>query len=159
MNAHLMVERPERHVDEFARAGSHGITIHVESTPNLHGVLGHVREMGLAVGVAINPATPLVLLEEVLGEVDWVLVMTVNPGAGHQKLIRSCLPKIVRLRTMIRERGLDHVEVAVDGGVHEETVPDVVRAGATTLVVGSALFVEGVAVRDRVRSLRTTLAS
>ncbi len=137
---HLMVEKPERFLRPFAGAGANGLIVHVEACPHLHRLIGQIHELGCRAGVALNPATPLFTLEEILPELEQVLVMSVNPGWGGQPFIAASLEKIVRLKRMLRERGLERVEIAVDGGIDEQTAPLVVRAGADVLVAGAAIF-------------------
>jgi ribulose-phosphate 3-epimerase len=137
LDVHLMIERPERQVAEFARAGANNITIHVEATPHVHYTLASIREAGCTVGAAICPATPPVALEEVAGEtLDLALCMSVNPGWGAQKFIAGSLGKLERMRAALPER----VALEVDGGVHETTAGPCVQAGANLLVTGSAVF-------------------
>lgn len=138
--AHLMVESPERLLRAFAEAGVAGILVHVEACPHLERVVGQVRELGCRAGVVLNPATPVVVLEEILAAVDEVLVMTVNPGWGGQAFLPGSLDKIAQVRQMLDERGLAQVDLSVDGGIDEQTTPQVVRAGATVLVAGAAIF-------------------
>jgi ribulose-phosphate 3-epimerase len=134
-----MIVEPERYVDDFAHAGADLIIVHQEVSPHLHRTIAHIHRLGKQAGVAINPATPVVTLQEILGDVDLVLCMTVNPGFGGQSFISSMLPKIERLRAMIAQRG-DHCDLEVDGGIHSGTAPLVVRAGANVLVAGSSVF-------------------
>jgi ribulose-phosphate 3-epimerase len=139
LDVHLMIVAPERHVADFARAGASTLGIHVETCPHLHRSVAQIREAGARASVALNPATPASSVEPVLGDVDQVLVMTVNPGFGGQKFIESTLPKIETLRRWIDERELD-VDLEVDGGVGPETVARVARAGANVFVAGTAVF-------------------
>jgi len=139
LTAHLMIEQPERHIEAFARAGASILTVHPEASPHLHRLVQMSKGLGLRSGVALNPGSPLALIEEVLAEVDLVLLMTVNPGWGGQAFLPSVLPKIRRLRRLLDEQGLA-AELAVDGGISAETVPLVVEAGARVLVAGSAVF-------------------
>jgi len=139
IEAHLMIERPELYIPEFAKAGADYIIVHVETSPHLHRTIQQIKSEGVRPGVAINPSTLLAAIEEVLEYVELVTVMTVNPGFGGQDFIESMLPKIRRLLGMIQERGLD-CDIEVDGGVHDETAPKVVEAGANLLVAGSAVF-------------------
>lgn len=138
-DVHLMVSNPQDFVEAFAKAGADLLTIHVETTPHLHRVLQTIKEHGLKAGVSLNPSTPLSVIEEVLSEVDMVLLMTVNPGFGGQKFIPSMLDKITRLKSMISERNLA-VEIQVDGGINAVTARQVIAAGATILVAGSAVY-------------------
>ncbi|MHB1567746.1 MAG: ribulose-phosphate 3-epimerase [Solirubrobacteraceae bacterium] len=137
IDVHLMIERPERHVEEFAKAGADGITIHVEATPHVHYALDAIRSAGCAAGAAICPATPIEALNEVAAEtLDLALCMSVNPGWGAQKFIPASLDKLRRLRRSLPEG----VALEVDGGIHEQTIRSVVEAGANLLVAGSAVF-------------------
>jgi ribulose-phosphate 3-epimerase len=140
IDVHLMIERPERHVAEFARAGADSITVHVEATPHLHYALGAIREAGCTAGAAVCPATPADSLAEVAGDsLDLALCMSVNPGWGAQKLIPASLGKLARMRASLPDR----VALEVDGGVHQTTVGPCARAGANLLVTGSAVFGSG----------------
>jgi ribulose-phosphate 3-epimerase len=143
---HLMIESPERYLDDFCAAGADNITVHVETCPHLHRTIHQIKELGCGAGVTLNPATPVVSLEEILPYVDLVLVMTVNPGFGGQTFISSMLPKIRRVRAMLDALGSE-AELEVDGGIGPETAPLVVEAGARVLVCGSAVFhaAEGIA--------------
>jgi len=138
-DAHLMVENPEAHLDSFARAGADMITVHAEATAHLDRVLREIKKRGLKAGAALNPATPPQVLDYVWPLLDLVLVMSVNPGAGGQSFIPAVLPKIEFLAGRIRESGRP-VELSVDGGINGDTAPQVVAAGATVLVAGSAVF-------------------
>jgi ribulose-phosphate 3-epimerase len=141
LDAHLMIEEPDRYVEDFAAAGANMISVHPEAVPHLHRTVTAIRGLGVSPGVAINPATSLSALDEILPYVDFVLVMSVNPGFGGQKFIPTSLDKIRRLRTAIVDRGLD-VRIEVDGGIGAGNVGDVVRAGAEIIVAGSAVFGE-----------------
>ena len=137
IDVHMMVERPERHVEEVARAGADNITVHVEATPHLHYTLNLIRESGCTAGAALNPGTRADVLAEVADEtLDLALCMSVNPGWGNQKLIPASFDKLSRMRTALPE----HVALEVDGGVHQQTVAAVADAGANLLVTGSAVF-------------------
>ncbi len=139
IEAHLMIERPELYIQQFAEAGADYIIVHVETCPHLHRVIQQIRGEGKKAAVALNPSTPLVALEEIIGYLDMVLVMTVNPGFGGQEFIHSMLPKIRRLRSLLDSYNLN-CDIEVDGGIHEETAPLVVEAGANVLVAGSAVY-------------------
>lgn len=136
LDVHLMIERPERHIPEFLKAGARSITFHAESTPHIAYTASLVREGGASVGVAINPATPVGAVAEVAGAIDLVLCMTVNPGWGGQPFIEHSLEKIERLRHIIGE----DVALEVDGGIDPATAPLCRRAGANLFVAGSAIF-------------------
>lgn len=138
-DVHLMVEKPERYIEEFARCGADIITVHAEACTHLDRVIQQIRQAKVKVGVALNPATPLCALDYVLEKVDMVLIMTVNPGFGGQKFIESCYEKIQVLRRRIDKEGLP-VDIEVDGGINRETLPKVLKAGANVCVAGSAVF-------------------
>jgi len=139
LDCHLMITDPDLYIDEFARAGASMISVHVEAVAHLHRTLTAIRELGCRPGVVLNPATPLGSIEQALSVVDYVLVMSVNPGFGGQSFIGTSLDKISRLRSMIESRGLN-VHIEVDGGIGTENVGDVVRHGAEWIVAGSAVF-------------------
>ena len=139
VDAHLMIVNPEKYVDAFAAAGCKIITVHAEATNHLHRALQQIRAAGCLAGVALNPATSPECLKYVLGDFDLALVMTVNPGFGGQKLIPGCVRKIAEIRRMLDGAGCDAV-IEVDGGVNTDTAPMLMRAGATMLVAGSALY-------------------
>lgn len=138
-DVHLMIESPERYIQDFVKCGADLITVHAEATKHLNRAVMQVKEAGVKVGVAINPGTPLSAIEEVLEYVDMVLIMSVNPGFGGQSYIPSSTDKIRRLKAMIVERGLD-VLIQVDGGVKLSNVAEVLDAGVDVVVAGSAVF-------------------
>ena len=142
LDVHLMIESPERYIDAFAKAGANTIGVHAETCPHLHRTVGAIHEAGARAAVAINPSTPASAVREVLGDVDQVLVMTVNPGFGGQKFIENTLPKIETLRRWIDEQGLE-VTLEVDGGIGPETIARAARAGADVFVAGTAVFDTG----------------
>ncbi|NMO15962.1 ribulose-phosphate 3-epimerase [Pyxidicoccus fallax] len=139
LDVHLMIEEPERYVPAFAKAGADLLTVHVEATTHLHRTLQQIRGAGASPSVVLNPSTPLSAIEEVLGDVEMVLLMSVNPGFGGQSFIESTVDKVRRLRAMLDARGLD-VDIEVDGGINATTAKRVVEAGATVLVAGSYVF-------------------
>ncbi|MFO0930995.1 MAG: ribulose-phosphate 3-epimerase [Gemmataceae bacterium] len=139
IEVHLMIEQPDRYLDAFADAGADTLLVHVEGAPNLHRTVQHIRHLGRHPGVVLNPATPAALLSEILADVDLVLVMTVNPGFGGQAFIANTLHKIRLVRRMI-DQARPEIELEVDGGIDATTAPQVVQAGATVLVAGSAIF-------------------
>jgi len=139
METHLMISNPDYFLDEFAEAGSTSFLVHWEGNNNLHRTVQRIKHLGKRAGVVINPATPASVLEEILPDVDQVLVMTVNPGFGHQHFLESTLPKIRRLAKMIAQSGCD-CELEVDGGIDEATAPMAVAAGANVLVAGTSVF-------------------
>ena len=138
-DCHLMVEHPETYIDDFAKAGADMIVVHAEATKHLHRCLQYIKSKGVKAGVALNPATPLCMVQEVLGDTDMVLLMTVNPGFGGQKFIESVVPKIAELRKMADAKGLS-LDIQVDGGINAETSKIVREAGANILVAGSYVY-------------------
>ena len=134
-DVHLMIENPERYLDDFKVAGADIITVHAEATKHLHRTVTAIKELGLKAGVSLNPATPLSAIELVLSEVNMVLIMSVNPGFGGQKFIPFTLDKIRKLREMAPD-----IDIEVDGGVNKDNVAELVRAGANVLVAGTAVF-------------------
>ena len=139
LDVHLMIENPERYIGAFAEAGADMISVHQESTPHLDRALSMVREHGCRAGAVINPATPVIMLADVLGKLDHVLVMSVNPGFGGQAFIPEAAEKIRDLRE-IRDRRNGKFRIEVDGGIGPENIADVVRAGADILVAGTSVF-------------------
>ena len=138
-DCHLMVNNPEKYIDDFAEAGADMIVVHVETTNHLHRLVQSIHEKGIKAGVALNPSTPLNTVEEILPYIDMVLLMTVNPGFGGQKFIPTSLKKIERLREMVEAVGHE-VLIQVDGGINEETARLVRDAGADVLVAGSYIY-------------------
>jgi ribulose-phosphate 3-epimerase len=139
LDCHLMITDPDSYIEEFAAAGADMISVHVEAVTHLHRTLSAIRNLGCRPGVVLNPATSLVAIEEALPFVDYVLIMSVNPGFGGQSFIGTSLDKIGRLRSMIDVRGLN-VHIEVDGGIDLNNIADVVRHGAEWIVAGSAVF-------------------
>lgn len=140
LDVHLMISNPEIFIDPFAKAGADLITVHVEASTHLHSDLHRIRDVGCYAGVALNPATPAEAISEVLGYVDLILVMTVNPGFGGQRFIEEAIPKIGTIKHMIRDRGLPDVPIQVDGGIGPQTAPIAAAAGASVFVAGSSCF-------------------
>lgn len=138
-DVHLMIEQPERYLEEFVKAGADIITVHAEACKHLHSTIMKIKALGAKACVALNPATPLSVLEYVLEDLDMVLIMSVNPGFGGQKFIPSSLRKIKELRKMIDEKKLT-IDIEVDGGVSASNVEEVIKAGANVIVAGSAVF-------------------
>lgn len=157
LDVHLMIEKPDRLIPDFAQAGADHVIVHVETCLHLHRTVQHIKELGLKVGVTLNPATPLSTLEEILPYVNQVLVMSVNPGFGGQSYIPGSTARIARLRQMLDKMGLVHVELEVDGGIKADNVAQVVDAGATVLVVGSAIFNSEASVATNISKLRAEL--
>lgn len=138
-DVHLMIEEPERYVEDFAKAGADIITVHAEACCHLDRTIAHIKELGVMAGVAINPATPIEVLRHVLEQVDMVLIMTVNPGYGGQKLIPYTLQKVTELRRILGEQGIK-LDIEVDGGITLDNVDQALIAGANIIVAGSAVF-------------------
>ncbi len=139
LEVHLMIEEPDLYLDAFAQAGADSLIVHVENAVNLHRTVQHIKHLGKKAGVAINPATSVTAIEEILPDVDLLLVMTVNPGFGGQHFIENTISKIRRVKEMIR-KVKPTIELEVDGGIDAMTTPRVVEAGAEVLVAGSAIF-------------------
>jgi ribulose-phosphate 3-epimerase len=159
LETHLMIAEPDRYLGEFARAGARVMTVHVEACPHLSRTVHHIRDLGAEPGVAVNPATPLGALEDILPEVDLALVMSVNPGFGGQSFIGSSVDKIARLRALLVARGLERVAIEVDGGVDANTIGPCARAGASILVAGSAIFNTRASIADNIAALHAALAA
>lgn len=159
---HLMIEKPEDYIEAFVEAGASEITIHAEACVHLHRTIQHVKGLGIDVGVALNPSSPLCLVENVISDINALLIMTVNPGFGGQTFIETMLPKIERARYMAEKAGVD-LDIAVDGGIDTQTAPRVVRAGANVLIAGTSIFNNGTSVKDACSALKlaaeTALAS
>jgi ribulose-phosphate 3-epimerase len=158
LDVHLMIEEPDRYLVAFAEAGADVLTVHVETCVHLHRTLEAVKELGVRAGVTLNPATPLVTLEEILPDADLVLVMSVNPGFGGQEYIASSTDKIRRLRSMLDGIG-SRAWLEVDGGIKPENAGLVVEAGATALVAGSSIFGGSRPIAENVAALRTAAGS
>ncbi len=140
-DVHLMIVEPEKFIDAFCNAGADILTVHVEATPHVHRALQAIRQRGVKAGLALNPHTPLSVLDELWSDVDLILIMSVNPGFGGQAFIEQTLDKLQRLRQMLESRGLaDKVMVEVDGGVKLDNIDQVAAAGANVLVSGSGIF-------------------
>ena len=139
LDVHLMIEQPDRYVADFAKAGAGSLSVHAEAVTHLHRTLGHIKAQGVRAGVVLNPSTPIAVLEDVLLDLDFVVVMSVNPGFGGQSFIPRSLEKIARLKAMLTAAG-STAPIEVDGGVDPSNVADVVRAGADVLVAGHAVF-------------------
>lgn len=154
LEAHLMIEQPENLIPAFAQAGADLLTVHVETCPHLNRTIQQIKDLGVKAGVTLNPATPLTAIEEILPFVDLVLIMTVNPGFGGQVYIPGSTERIARLKTMLTARGLDRVEVEADGGITADNAGEIAAAGATILVVGSAVYNSKGSVTENIAALR-----
>ncbi len=157
LDVHLMIEAPERQINQFADAGADIITVHIEACPHIHQVVQTIKKSGVKAGVSLNPGTPIDSLTDILPPLDLVLVMTVNPGFGGQAFIEATLDKVAHLRAELDKKGLA-AELEVDGGINAEIAPRVVRAGARVLVAGSAVFHSGQTVKEALAKIRASLS-
>ena len=157
LDIHLMIERPERHIEAFREAGGDILNVHIEACEHPHRVLGEIRRLGAKAGVSVNPGTPLGAIDELLGEVDQVMLMAVNPGWGGQSFIEGTLDKLARLRKELDRRALS-VEIEIDGGINLTTGPKCAAAGADVLVAGSFVYNGRTPVAENVAALRQALA-
>jgi len=158
LETHFMISDPDFFVDEFVEAGSDSFLVHWEGNNNLHRTVHRIKDLGRRAGVVINPATPAAVLEEILPDLDSVVVMTVNPGFGHQHFLRGTLPKIERVRQMV-QRLNPFCEIEVDGGVDETTAPLAGAAGADVFVAGSSILGDGAGVAAAMSRLRAVLVN
>ena len=156
LDVHLMIEEPGRYLEQFAQAGAARLTVHAEATRHLHRTVQAIRELGVKAGVALNPATSLTAVEEILPDVDLILIMSVNPGFGGQSYIPQSTNKIRRLRQLLTERG-SLAWLEVDGGLSAKNAAEVVAAGATALVAGSALFRGKKSVADNITEMKNVV--
>ncbi|MCL6648557.1 MAG: ribulose-phosphate 3-epimerase [Chloroflexi bacterium] len=154
LEVHLMIVQPERYLEAFAEAGAERLTVHYEATPHVHRAVQQIHALERQAGVAINPATPVTVLEDVIEDVELVLVMSVNPGFGGQEFIPRAVTKLARCREMAARRGL-RLDIEVDGGIGPENAAQVVAAGATVLVAGSAVYGAPEGVAAAIAELRT----
>lgn len=141
LDVHLMIENPDQYIEAFAKAGADYITVHVEACRHLHRTVQNIKSFGIKAGVVLNPATPVESIQHIIGDIDMVLLMSVNPGFGGQKFIPEVLPKIRKVKEMAEQKGLE-IEIEIDGGVNSETAKQCMEAGATVLVAGSAIYNE-----------------
>lgn len=141
LDVHLMIENPDQYIEAFAKAGADYITVHVEASRHLHRTIQNIKSYGVKAGVVLNPATPVESIQHIIGDIDMVLLMSVNPGFGGQKFIPEVLPKIRKVKEMADQKGLD-IEIEIDGGVNSETAKLCIEAGANVLVAGSAIYNE-----------------
>jgi len=155
LDVHLMVEEPSSYIEDLANVGATYFTVHVEADPHLHRTLQAIREKGMRPGVSLNPSTPLSAVECVLDDIDLLLVMTVNPGFGGQKFIKSMVEKVRKAAVLIGDRNI-HLEV--DGGIGPETAPAVVKAGATALVAGNAVFRGKGTIAENMQAIRRSIS-
>jgi len=155
LDVHLMIENPDRYIDVFCDAGADILTVHYEATNHIHGVIQSIKKRGVKAGIAINPGTPLNVLEEILPDIDLVLIMSVNPGFGGQEFILNSLEKIAYIKEVNKQLNLDII-IEVDGGIKEHNIIDVVNAGVNLIVAGSAIFNDKT-IKDNVDKLKEAL--
>jgi ribulose-phosphate 3-epimerase len=153
LDCHLMIVDPERYLEAFVTAGATHITVHVEACRHLHRTIQQIHDLGVTAGVALNPATSLTAIEDILPDLDLVLMMSVDPGFSGQTYIPRSTAKIARLRRILDERGLQHIELQVDGGISAANVADVVGAGATSIVAGTGVF-NSLPIAETIQALR-----
>jgi len=153
LDVHLMIEHPERYIPDFADSGANIITVHIEACPHLHRTIQLIKKLGVKAGVALNPATPLNSIEEIILQVDLILVMSVNPGFGGQAFIPETLDKIANLRSMLDNKKMD-AELEVDGGITTNNAPGIVQAGANVLAIGSSMFNAEEGIRQTLQKFR-----
>jgi ribulose-phosphate 3-epimerase len=156
LDVHLMIEKPETMLEAFARAGANRLTVHMETCPHLHRTIQQIQSLGVKAGVTLNPSTPAVMLKEIIGLVDLVLVMTVNPGFGGQSFISATLPKIREIREMLDARN-PQAWLEVDGGISAETISTVRASGADAFVAGNAIFKHPGGIAAGIETLRELL--
>ncbi len=157
LDVHLMIEHPEQYISDFVNSGANIITVHVEACPHLHRIIQSIKEAQVKTGVALNPATPLSSVEEIISHVDLILVMSVNPGFGGQAFIPETLEKVARLRRMLDDGGLN-AELEVDGGITPDNAPGLVKAGASVLAIGSSVFKTKVGISKALQNIREAVS-
>lgn len=154
MDTHLMISNPDNFIEKFAEAGSNRICVHVENNPNIHKTLMAIRNLGVGPGIVINPGTPIEAISELLYLVDYVLILSVNPGFGGQAFIPEVMPKMRRLADKIETEGLD-IDIQVDGGIGKETLPLARKSGANIFVVGTGIFRHPQGIKTAVKELKS----
>jgi len=158
LDVHLMIEAPDKYIKNFADAGANIITVHIETCPHINRTIQYIKSVGAKAGVALNPGTPVEMVNEILPGIDLILLMTVNPGFGGQAFIPETLDKITRLRSEMKRRNIT-AELEVDGGINTTTAPEVVKAGAQVLVAGAAVFNATQTVAEAIQRIRKSVAS
>jgi ribulose-phosphate 3-epimerase len=159
MEVHLMIENPDLYLADFSRADATAMTVHLEACPHLHRTVHNIRSLNAQPGVALNPATPLMTLDEILPEIDVALLMSVDPGFGGQKFIASTIHKVARLHQILVERGLERIEIELDGGVGEDNIAELARAGMTIAVAGTSVFGEHRSITENITILQSACAA
>jgi len=157
LDVHLMIERPDCYISQFASSGANILTVHVEACSHLHKTIQSIKELGIKVGVALNPATPLSTIDEVMSQVDLILVMSVNPGFGGQTFIAESLSKISRLRKILDDKNLA-IELEVDGGINIDNAHSIVEAGANVLAAGNSVFKAKEGINESLRRMREAIS-
>ena len=157
IDVHLMVEKPDWMIDDFVRAGADRLSVHLETCIHLNRTINQIKDYGILAGVAINPATPVISLEEIIPFVDFILVLSVNPGFGGQSYIETSTEKIKKIKNELINRNLNQVEIEVDGGIKAENIAKVAMAGATNFVVGSGVFNSNASIKKNMERLRDVL--
>jgi len=157
LDVHLMIERPERYIADFADCGASIITVHIEACLHLHQTIQQIKKLGVKAGVALNPATPLSSIDEIIPQVDLILIMSVNPGFGGQPFIPETLEKIARLRSILDSRKAK-AELEVDGGVTINNAPSIVQAGANVLAIGASLFTDKEGIGQALQKIRKAIS-
>jgi ribulose-phosphate 3-epimerase len=157
LDVHLMIERPDCYISQFASSGANILTVHVEACSHLHKTIQSIKELGIKVGVALNPATPLSTIDEVMSQVDLILVMSVNPGFGGQTFIAESLSKISRLRNILDDKNLA-IELEVDGGINIDNAHSIVEAGANVLAAGNSVFKAKEGINESLRRMREAIS-
>ena len=157
LDVHLMIERPERYIADFADCGASIITVHIEACLHLHQTIQLIKKLGLKAGVALNPATPLSSIDEIIPQVDLILIMSVNPGFGGQPFIPETLEKVVRLRSILDSRKAK-AELEVDGGVTINNAPSIAQAGANVLAIGASLFTDEEGIGQALQKIRKAIS-
>jgi len=157
LDVHLMIEHPEQYIGDFANSGANIITVHVEACPHIHRTIQLIKELGIEAGVALNPATPLGSVEEIISHVDLILIMSVNPGFGGQVFIPETLEKVARLRRMLDDKDLN-AELEVDGGITIDNAPNLVKAGASVLAIGNSVFKATVGISQALQNIREAVS-
>jgi len=154
IDVHLMIERPEAMIPAFAKAGADILTVHVETCPHINRTVQQIKQLGVKAGVTLNPATPLLSLEEIISNIDLALIMSVNPGFGGQSYLPGSTDKIARLRALLDKKGLTNVDLEVDGGINSSNIREVIEAGATVIVAGSSIFNPKASIQANMASLQ-----
>jgi len=157
LDVHLMIEHPEQYISDFANSGANIITVHVEACPHLHRIIQSIKEAQVKAGVALNPATPLGSVEEIISRVDLILIMSVNPGFGGQVFIPETLGKVARLRRILDDKD-SNAELEVDGGITIENAPSLVKAGASTLAIGNSIFKTKAGISQALQNIREVVS-